>query len=270
MGGFSMNIFLREMSAYRKSVIIWCIGVIFLIGSGMAKFEGMASSGQSMNDIMTAMPKSLQAIMGTGTLDVSKVSGYYGVLYIYLLLMATIHAAMLGATIIAKEERDKTAEFLFVKPVSRSKIISYKLIVASVNIVIFNIVAAVSSIYLVGKYSDGQSMTGDIINAMLGMLLLQVLFLLIGSTIAAVCKRPRIAVSLSTGIILVTYIASIAIDLNEKLAFMRFFTPFKYFEAKFVMNGEGLDIFFVLLSLSMIVILLMITFLFYRKRDLNV
>lgn len=265
-----MNIFLREMSAYRKSLIIWCIGVIFLIGSGMAKFEGMASSGQSMNDIMTAMPKSLQAIMGIGTLDVSKVSGYFGVLYIYLLLMATIHAAMLGATIIAKEERDKTVEFLFVKPVSRSKIISYKLLVASVNIVVFNIVAAGASIYLVGQYNEGESVTGDIINAMLGMLLLQVLFLLIGSAIAAVSKKPKLAVSLSTGILLVTYIVSIAIELNEKLAFMKYFTPFKYFEAKVVMNGEGLDTFFVLLSLSMIVVLLMITFVFYRKRDLNV
>ena len=265
-----MNIFLREMRSYRKSLIIWCIGVIFLIGSGMAKFEGMVSSGQSMNDIMTAMPKSLQAIMGTGTLDVSKVSGYYGVLYIYLLLMATIHAAMLGATIIAKEERDKTAEFLFVKPVSRSKIISVKLLVATVNMVIFNIVAAVSSIYLVGKYNEGGSVTGDIINAMLGMLLLQVLFLLIASTIAEVSKRPRRAVSLSTGIILVTYIVSVVIDLNEKLAFMKYFAPFKYFEAKVVMNGEGLDTLFLLLSLSMIVVLLMITFVFYRKRDLNV
>ncbi|MFJ7736325.1 ABC transporter permease subunit [Lysinibacillus sp. NPDC097287] len=265
-----MNIFLREMSAYRKSLIFWCIGVIFLIGSGMAKFEGMASSGQSMNDIMMAMPKSLQAIMGTGTLDVSKVSGYFGVLYIYLLLMATIHAAMLGATIIAKEERDKTAEFLFVKPVSRSKIISVKLLVASVNIVLFNIVAGGSSIYLVGKYNEGASVTGDIIYAMIGMLLLQVLFLLIGSAIAAVSKRPKIAVSLSTGILLVTYIVSIAIDLNEKLAFLKYFTPFKYFEAKVVMNGEGLDTIFVLLSLSLIAVLLMITFLFYRKRDLNV
>ncbi|MET4560257.1 hypothetical protein ABIA69_001401 [Lysinibacillus parviboronicapiens] len=73
----------------------------------MAKYAGLSTSGQSMNEIWTAMPKSLQAIMGTGALDISKVSGYFGVLYIYLLLMATMHAAMLGATIIAKEERDK-------------------------------------------------------------------------------------------------------------------------------------------------------------------
>lgn len=265
-----MNIFLREMKAYRKSLIIWSVGVIFLIGSGMAKFEGMASSGQSMNDIMTAMPKSLQAIMGTGTLDVSKVSGYFGVLYIYLLLMGTIHAVMLGATIIAKEERDKTAEFLFVKPVSRSKVISSKLLVALVNISLFNIVATVVSIYLVGTFNEGESVSGDISIAMLGMFLLQLLFLLIGSAIAAVSKKPRLAATISTGILLITYILSIAIDLNEKLAFMKYFSPFKYFEAKVVMNGEGLDTIFVLLSLCLIVILLMVTFVFYRKRDLNV
>ena len=113
-------------------------------------------------------------------------------------------------------------------------------------------------------------MTGDIINAMLGMLLLQVLFLLIGSAIAAVSKKSKIAVPLSTGIILFTYILSIAIDLNEKLAFMKYLSPFKYFEAKVVMNGEGLDMIFVLLSLSLIVVLLMITFVFYRKKDLHV
>ncbi|MFL6561849.1 MAG: ABC transporter permease subunit [Bacillus sp. (in: firmicutes)] len=64
------------------------------------------------------------------------ISGYYSLLYIYLLLMATIHATMLGASIIAKEERGKKAEFLFVKPVSRNGIITAKLLVAFTNIVI--------------------------------------------------------------------------------------------------------------------------------------
>lgn len=265
-----MNIFLREMKAYRKSIILWSVGMIVLIGSGMAKFEGMASSGQSMNDIMASMPKSLQAIMGTGGLDVSQVSGYFSVLYIYVLLMATIHATMLGATVIAKEERDKTVEFLFAKPVSRSKIISGKLIMASVNSVILNIVAMVTTIYLVGNYNEGGAVTGDIIYAMIAMFLMQILFLFIGSAIAAVSKRPRRAASIATGILLGTFILSIAIDLNEKLDFMKYFTPFKYFEAKVVMNGEGLDIIFILLSLSLIAILLMITFVFYRKRDLVV
>ncbi|MGE7090449.1 ABC transporter permease subunit [Lysinibacillus sp. NPDC048646] len=265
-----MNIFLREMKAFRKSLIIWSIGMLFLVGSGMAKYAGLATSGQSMNEIWSAMPKSLQAIMGTGALDISKVSGYFGVLYIYLVLMATIHAVMLGATIIAKEERDKTAEFLFVKPVSRMSIISAKLLVAVANIVSLNIVTGVSSIYLVGKYSEGESVNAHIAIAMTAMLILQLLFLFIGSAIASVSKKPKLAASISTGILLITYILSIVIDLNEKLSFMEYLSPFKYFEAKIMMNGGGVDSKFIVLSLISIVILLMITFVFYRRKDLKI
>ena len=53
---------------------------------------------------MADMPKSLQAIMGTNSLDLSSVIGYYGLLYLYLVVMAGIHASMLGANIISKEE----------------------------------------------------------------------------------------------------------------------------------------------------------------------
>ena len=110
-----MNIFIVEMKAHRKGLIIWAFGILFMVAAGMGKYVALSSSGQSMNDLFAQMPKSMQAIMGIGTFDLSKASGYYGMLFLYLVLMATVHAAMLGADIISKEERDKTAEFLLVK-----------------------------------------------------------------------------------------------------------------------------------------------------------
>lgn len=264
-----MNIFLKELKAHRKSMIIWSIGIIFLVGSGMSKFAGLSSTGQSMNELMAGMPKSLQAIMGTGNLDISKAIGYFGVLYLYLLLMATIHAAMLGANIISKEERDKTAEFLFVKPVSRSQIISSKLLAALVNIVIFNIITWVSSFYLVGKFSEGESISVDIATTMAGMFILQILFLVIGSAIAAVSKHPKRTVSIATAILLITYILSLVIDLNEKVDYLKYLSPFKYFEAKNILFDGGLDTVYVLLSLVMIAVLTIGTFIFYKKKDFH-
>lgn len=177
---------------------------------------------------------------------------------------------MLGATIIAKEERDKTAEFLFVKPVSRPRIICAKLSVAVVNIVMLNIVAGISSLYLVGTYNEGESVKTDIIIAMSAMLILQLLFLTIGSAIAAISKKTKLTVAISTGLLLMTYILSIAIDLNEKLTLLKYLTPFKYFEAQIVINGNGLERKFIILSLSIVIIFSLITFVFYRKKDLQV
>ncbi|MCA1058911.1 ABC transporter permease [Rossellomorea aquimaris] len=264
-----MNVYLREMKAHRKSLIIWCIGMIALIGSGMGKYAGYSSSGQSMNDLMAGMPKSLQAFLGFGTLDLSTASGYYGVLFVYILLLATIHAAMSGATIISKEERDKTVEFLFVKPVPRKKIIGIKLLAALTQISILALISWISSLVIVGHYSD-VSIADDIGITMLGMFILQMLFLVIGTAIASLSKKPAKAASFSTGILLLTFILSFAIDLSEKIEGMKYFTPFKYFEAKDVMYGGGLDTVFVGISIVLIGALGFATFVLYDKRDLRV
>jgi ABC-2 type transport system permease protein len=184
--------------------------------------------------------------------------------------MATIHAAMLGATIIAKEERDKTSEFLFVKPVSRNRVITAKLLAAFLNILILNLVTFVSSLGLVGKYSNGEVVTKDIAITMAGMFILQLLFMVIGSSLAAARKKSKSAASLATGVLLLTYVISVVIDLNENIEGLKYLTPFKYFEAKNVMFGGGFEFIFVLLSGVLIAALTLVTFLFYKKRDLNV
>ncbi|WP_354471357.1 ABC transporter permease subunit [Lysinibacillus parviboronicapiens] len=85
-----------------------------------------------------------------------------------------------------------------------------------------------------------------------------------------ISKKTKLAVAISTGLLLMTYILSIAIDLNEKLTLLKYLTPFKYFEAKIVMNGNGLERKFIILSLSIVIIFPLITFVFYRKKDLQV
>lgn len=263
-----MNIFIREMKAHRKSLIIWGICIILMIVSGMGKYSALSSSGSS-NEVFKKMPKALLAIMGGGTFDLTKASGYYGVLFLYLVLMAAIHASMLGADIISKEERDKTFEFLMVKPISRGKIITSKLLAALLNIVIFNIINFVFSILMLSYYAKGEPILGNVSILMVGMFIIQLIFMLIGTSIAAISKNPKTAGALSTAILLTTFMLSIIIDMNEKLINFKYLTPFKYFEAKNLMYGGGLDAIFVALSTIIVVILIGVTYVFYKKRDLS-
>lgn len=265
-----MNIFFREMKANRKSLIFWLAGLFFMVVGGMGKFGGAKASGQSMNDLVEQMPRAIKTIMGIGTFDLSTVGGYYGMLFIYLVLMATIHAAMLGANIISKEQNDRTSEFLFVKPISRSKIITWKLAAAIANILIFNITTGVLSVVMVNYYEKSGAITGDILKLLVGMFILQIMFLVIGTGIAAVSKNTRLPASAATGILLAVYMLSMGIDMNEKLDFLKYLTPFKYFEAKNLMGGGAFEPVFLILSIVIIVVLLNITYVFYKKRDLNV
>ncbi|MBM7613829.1 ABC transporter permease subunit [Alkaliphilus hydrothermalis] len=267
-----MNVFLREMKAHRKSLIFWSIGIVFMIAGGMGKYVGMSMAGseQTMNDLMNSMPRAMKAIFGVGTLDLSKVSGFYGVLFLYLVLMGAIHACMMGANIISKEERDKTSEFLLVKPISRKTIISSKLMATLANIIIFNLVTLASSFIFVNQYGKGEKMTEDIVILMMGLFLLQLIFMSIGTAIAAISKKPTKAIGLSTGILMISFLLSIAIDMNSKIEPLKYFTPFKYFEAKNLMYGGGLEPVFVILSVGIITVLSIATYYFYQQRDMNV
>lgn len=265
-----MNILIREMRAHTKSLILWSIGMLFMIVSGMGKYTSYVGTGQSINDLIGKMPSTLKAVLGFGNFDMTKASGFYGMLFLYLVIMVTIHAVMLGANIISKEERDKTTEFLMVKPVSRTRVITAKLLAALVNIIILNLLTLVLSIAIVGKYSNGEAITGEIQILMVGMLILQLVFLFIGTGIASVSKNPKISSSIATTVLMVAFILSVIIDLNDKLEALKYFTPFKYFTAGSMMYGGGLEPVFVGLSFVIIAFMATVTYVFYRKRDLKV
>lgn len=265
-----MNIFLREMKANRKSLILWCAGMFFMIIASMGKYSTFVASGQSISLLMADIPQSIKAILGFGDFDLTKASGFYGLMYIYLVIMTTIHASMLGAGIISKEERDKTAEFLMVKPVSRSKVVTSKLFAALVNVLVLNLVTTGLSIIILNQFSNGESITSEIQILMLGMFILQLIFLFIGTGIAAASRNPWIPGSAATTILLVTFIISIIVDINSNLAFLKYFSPFKYFDAKNMMKDGALDPFYVILSFVIIAVLILITFSAYKKRDMKI
>jgi ABC-2 type transport system permease protein len=122
----------------------------------------------------------------------------------------------------------------------------------------------------VGKYSKGEAVSSQILILMGGMFILQLIFMFIGAAIASACKNPKTATSVSTAVLLITYLLSMAIDLSGKIDYFKYLTPFKYFEAKNLMFGGGFQLNFVIISLVLILAMIKITYVFYDKRDLSI
>ncbi|REK71812.1 ABC transporter permease subunit [Paenibacillus paeoniae] len=263
-----MNLYGREMRAHRKSLLIWIAGIIVMLTIGMGEYTSMEESGNAMNALLADMPKALKALMGIGELDIGTPLGYYGVLFLYLLLMAAIHASMLGAAILSKEERDKTAEFLLAKPLSRRRLLVYKLLAALTNVVIFNVVMLVSSLLVVGAYGQGETTAPAIVFLLMGMLLVQVVFLTVGMAIAGAGRQPKRAVAFSASAMLLTFLLSMAIEISGHIDYLRFLTPFQYVDAAVVMD-TGIEASYTLLSLGISALSLIILFVGYNRRDMK-
>lgn len=229
-----MNLYFRELKAHRKALIIWSLIMVFLSMAGIGKYTASLASGgggQWLNDMMKEMPKSLQALFGVGLMDLSKLMDYYGILFLYIALVATIHAVFTGNQIISKEERDKTAEFLLVKPIS-------------------------------------ESFGSNLLKLMAALLVLQLIFLTLGAFMAAIIGRHKLSAALASGIMLFMFLLSILTDIAGQLDFLRYFTYYKYYDAKELLKGGYTAVYPVLTALF-VIIFTAGTYYFYKKRDMR-
>jgi len=265
-----MSIFLRELKAHRWGLVFWSAGMIALVSSGMGKFAAYEAAGQSVTKMMADLPKMVLVVFGMSGFDLATASGFYGVLFLYIALMGTVHSSLLGASIISKEERDRTSEFLFAKPITRGSVLTSKLLAGLVNVVALNLVTAVSSLYFVGYFGKGESVTKDITLMMVGLLFLQLIFFAIGALVAGVVRKPKSAPSISTSIMFGAFLLSYLVNLNTNLDALKYLTPFKYFDAAVLMADGKLDPTFVALSVVIIAAATYGTYHFYSGRDLTV
>lgn len=264
-----MNIFLRELKANRRTLIIWCACMIVTVLGGMAKYTAYSSGGTN-NQVFNELPKSVKALLGMGNLDVTTIAGFFALLFLYLAIPIAIHAAILGSGILAKEERDKTAEFLIVKPVSRSAVVTAKLMAALVNVAVLNAVTLVSSIFMVKAYNKGRDLTGEVAVFFLSLFLIQLIFLSLGVLLAALMKNPKGAGSTAAGVVVGAYIISEITSVSDRLSALNVLSPFKYFSYDRIIAGNGLDPVIAALSVLLTGVSILSAYFFYRKRDLNV
>ena len=263
-----MNIFFRELKANRKALIIWSICIFLYVLAGMSKYTAYSSGANS--DVFSKMPATMRALLGIGSFDVTKLSGFFAFLFPYVAIITAIHAALIGSGIIAKEERDKTTEFLMVKPVSRTTVITSKLLAALFNILVVNIVTLISSIVFAEVYNKGKSINHEIIMFLLSMFIMQLIFMSIGAFLATYMKNAKSSGSMAAIIVIVSYVISKITDVTDKVNGLNILSPFKYFDYQDIVNGGNINFLIALLSLLIVLVFSASAYYFYLRRDLKV
>lgn len=264
-----MSVFFRELKANRKALVIWSICMFLLVLSGMGKYTAYSSGGASA-DIFDSMPFSLKVLLGIGSFDITKLSGFFAFLFPYLEITVAIHAGLLGTNMITKEEIDKTAEFLMVKPISRTTVVVAKLSAAFVNILVINLVTFFSSMTIVCAYNKGESVMREIILLFISMLVVQLIFLSVGAFFAAFLRKSKGAGTLTMAVLLGGYVLSKVTGLSSHLEMLNVLSPFTYFSIEDVVNKGSLNLMILMLGCLLSGVLLFACTYFYHRRNLNV
>ena len=264
-----MNIFLRELKANLKSLLIWSVIIALLIMLAGAKFSAFAGDPETLK-MLDSMPPALLDALSMRAFNLTTLSGFYGVMFIYFGLMGAIAAAMWGSDIISKEERDKTVEFSLVLPVTRGRVVTAKALAALVNCIAFVLITWVISIVAVRSYNPDQAFYDFLALEMQAMFAIELIFLAIGLLLGCAMKQYKLSGSAAVAIILTTYFMSIISSMQEKLDFLKYFTPFKYFDAGELFRSGKMDGAYLLLSAAIIVVCVATAYWIYNRRDLYI
>lgn len=264
-----MNIFLRELRANLKSLIIWCVIMGLLIMVGTAKFGAFYNNPESLK-LLDAMPPAMLDAMNLRAFNLTTVTGFYGIMFLYFGLLGAIAAAMWGSDMISKEERDRTVEFSLVLPVSRSRVITAKALAALVNCIVFVLICWAFSLISVRSFQTEAGFYSFLRLEMQGMFVIEMIFLALGLMLGCAMKRYKVSGSTAVGIILAAYVVSVLSGMQKNLDFLKYFTPFKYFDPSEFLRTGALSGGYVLLSAAIIVVCVAASYWTYNRRDLYI
>jgi len=264
-----MNIFLRELRSNRKSLIIWSVIVILFNLVGFSKFSAFYENPELLS-IIDSMPPAMISALSMNAFNLTTVTGYFGIMVVYFGLVLSIAAVMWGTDIISKEERDRTVEFSLTLPVTRAKVVTAKIAAVVVNCIILLLITWGSTLINAQNYSPDVVFYKFVAISMLAFFLLQMIFLALGIFLGCAMKRHKRAGSVAVSILLTAYFASVISGLSEKLDFLKYVTPFKYFDAAFMLRENRIELVYILLSVAIIALCLVGAYTTYNKRDLYI
>jgi ABC-2 type transport system permease protein len=264
-----MNIFLRELRANLKSLIIWSVIIVLFNYVGFAKFSAYYNNPE-MLAVLDAMPPAMLAAFSMSAFNLTTVTGFYGIMITYFGLMLGIAAAMWGSDIITKEERDRTVEFALTLPVTRARVVTAKILAALVNCLVLLLVIWGITYVSSQQYAPDSDYYKFMNLSMAAYLLIELIFLALGIFLGCAMKRYKRAGSLAVTIILATYFASVLAGMSKDMEWLKYFSPFKYFDAAQMLRDGSLDVLYVLLSLAIVAVFIAAGYVVYKKRDLYI
>lgn len=263
-----LNMYLHELRQYRRVTTIWILSLVAGAAFYMALYPSMASQMEAMQKILANYPKALLAALGVGPSVFLSFAGFYSIIMAYMMLATSIQAMNLGTGIVAKEEHSHTAEFLLAKPVSRTQVLTAKLLAALTIILVTN------AFFMAAMWAEisvlaNTSMAGKTFFLMtLTLLLVQLFFLGLGFLVSVTAPKIRSVLSISLSTVFVFYIIGILDSILGSKA-VRYLTPFKFFDNQYIIKNGAYEPAFLVVELVFLAAVTVAAYYFYSKRDIR-
>ena len=261
------NMIKFNLKTNKKSLIGWSAAIFLATTLYIILFP-------SMNEVasleLKSMPEELLSFIGMESFaDLSDWTTYFSMMFALLITVVSIFAAIFSSSLINKEEKTGSMEFLNSLSVSRGEIYLSKFLTSLIGIVLVAGTCLGTGI-MCGVINGGD--TFDLMKVvMAGKIAIFVPFFFGGvAFFLSSCSKKLGSAVFGSGIVIVSYMIGYLGDLLEdKGKFLLNFSPFNKFSIIKVTDMNN-DLWILLLGYGIIyIILIILGKIFFQKRDLN-
>ena len=261
-----MTLVQHELKQSRISLIVWTLSIASLLAVCVFLYPSMKNEMDAVSEMFSSMG-SFTAAFGMDKVSFGTLTGFYVVECGNIVgLGGAFFAALCGISVLAKEEKEHTAEFLMTHPVSRWRVVTDKLIAVIFQLVILNVavyLTAVVSIALIGE---------DIPWKELNLLHLAYFFLQVETAtvcfgISAFLRRSGMGIGL--GIAMLFYFLNLVANITEEADFLKYITPCGYAEGADSVNSLSVNGEMLAVGVAFTVAGIVISYVKYCKKDLR-
>lgn len=241
-----MTMIRHELKQNRISMTVWTAAIGLLFAVCIFIFPEMKEEMDGVSDMFASMGSFTQAF-GMDKVSFGTLTGFYAVECGNILgLGGAFFAALCAVSVLAKEEKEHTAEFLLTHPVSRIRIVTEKLIAVKLQVFLLNVVVyilSIASIAVIGEEIPWEEIT-----------LLHLAYLILQMEIAAICFGISAflrhgSMGIGLGVAAVMYFLNLIANISDSAEFLRYITPFAYAEGADIVANVSLDVELILLGL---------------------
>ena len=258
------KIIYNEIRRTRFGLMIWSVVVGILVLFSMLEYPVLKENLGMIEDALSSIPKIGQLIFGVYNADLTTHIGYHIIMYYWIGLVVFTHAIYTGVSIISKESRDKTAEYLFTKPYKRCVIIWAKIIAGFINVFCIGIIAIIVSCLGMLIITDDPVVYMQVFLSGIGMFFTQCILFSLGLLCSAFFKTYKTGTKGAVILLVSSYCMMFFVQYFE-IPLFNFLSPLTYFGVADV-TSNGFNIFYVLLLAFVVSICLYLTQRLYAKK----
>ena len=261
-----MTLVKHEIKQSWKSLTVWTACIGFFIALCVFMYPEMKGEMENVSDMFSSMG-AFTAAFGMDRLNFGTLIGFYAIECGNILgIGGAFFASLIAINALAKEEKERTAEFLLSQPISRVRLITEKLSAIMLQIIIMNIIVialAIVSFALIGE----EILWKEIFLLHLAYFLLQIELACICFGISAFLRKSGLGIGL--GIATIMYFLNIVANISKSAEFLKYITPFGYAEAADIIANSSLDIYMVLLGIAFSIIGVSAAYWKYSRKDIQ-